>query len=570
MTKSKNIVLWLVWIIVVPSSIIYLSLNYPINFSSNWVDLLSFALIISGVAFFPFKVGNTTIFFINSVSFAAFLYFGLLVEIIITQISLISFFTIMKLQKHEYYRIATNSTMLLITSVGAATVYYMLGGINGSEALNVDQIIPIIGYMVSSIVINQIVISVFQSYILNRRFKVFDLTFFVDGFLTLVTFPFGLILYTMFVELDTLGIYFVGFPIILLSAVLSIYNRTQMINEYLHKTSEIGHELTKSLNVKSVLDTFLEEVKSIVPATHIYIFDISNANQSMSLIRYYNHTGSQFKNEIKLFKGEGFSGRVYESNTSMMLHNKSKIDQLRGHEFEDAVQSVIGVPILRNNLVVGVLTVGSTRPRAFEKHHLMLLEILANFLSVAIENARHYEAERRKSQHDQLTGLYNYRYLIEYIDAYAADLEAKGLNGSLSLIIMDLDSFKKINDTYGHEAGNEVLVELARRLERLIGDKGIIARYGGEEFTVILKDYEHERVLEIAENIRKCIADEPFLVYKPIDGQMEVTEINVTASIGVSTYPDHCDTPDEILRVADRAMYVGAKQRGKNRVSSII
>ncbi|MGM8214250.1 sensor domain-containing diguanylate cyclase [Bacillaceae bacterium W0354] len=568
MTKTKSIILWLVWLAIFPSLMVYLFLHYPTNFTENWFDFISFGIIISAVAFFPFRVGNTTIFFINGVSFAVFLYFGLIAEIILTQIALISLFTKIKLKKHENYRIATNSTMLLLTSVFSAGIYYALGGINGPEALNVDQITPIVGYVVSSILINQFILSIVQSYMHSQPFKMFERSLIVDSFLTLATFPLGLILYNMYVELDTLGIYFVGFPFILLSAVLSIYNRTQLLNEYLHTTSEIGHELTKSLNVKSVLDTFVKEVKRVIPATHVYIFDINNSNQSMSLIRYADKEGLNKNNEIKLFIGEGFSGRIYEQSNSKMLLKKSQIEDLRGHEFTADIQSALGVPILRNDVIVGVLTVASTTSRAFEKHHLMLLEILANFLSVAIENARHYEIERRKSQHDQLTGLYNYRYLIEYIDEYATDLEAKGLTEKLSVIIMDLDSFKKINDTYGHESGNEVLVELARRLERLIGDNGIVARYGGEEFTVVIKGMEHERVVEIAENIRRCIADEPFILYKPIDGIMEVKEINVTASIGVSTYPDYCDSPEEIVRKADRAMYVGAKQQGKNRVSS--
>ncbi len=569
MTKSKAITLWIIWLAVFPALMIYIFMHHPIHFTGNWIDFLSFALIICAVAFFPFKVGNTTIFFINSVSLAVFLYFGLVAEVLLSQLALIALFLKIRLPKKDFHRIATNSTILLMTSFISAHVYFFLGGTTGIDTLSSSQIIPIAGYMISSIIMNQLLLTIFQSFILGQTFKLLDSSFFVDGFLTLVTLPLGLVLYFIYVELETPGIYFVGFPIILLSAVLSIFNQTQRLNEYLHKTSEIGHELTKSLNVKSVLDTFVKEVKRVIPATHVYIFDITTRNQSMSLIRY-TKMDEIHQQEIKLYKGEGFSGRIYEQNSSRMLVKKSQIDKMKGHEFGAEVKSALGVPILRNDNVVGVLTVASNNSRAFEKYHLMLLEVLANFLSVAIENARHYEQERRKSQRDQLTGLYNYRYLVEYIDEYVADQEAKGIHESFSVIILDLDSFKKINDTYGHESGNEVLVELARRLERLIGDNGIIARYGGEEFTVLIKDKEHERVLEIAENIRRGIADEPFVLYKTINGLMEVQEINVTASIGVSTYPYNCESPQEVLKTADRAMYHGAKKKGKNKVSSAV
>lgn len=364
--------------------------------------------------------------------------------------------------------------------------------------------------------------------------------------------------------------FFVGVPFILLSIVFSYYHNTQLINKYLHTTSEIGHELSKSLNVKSVLDTFLDEIKYLIPASNIYVFDVSNESRMMDLIRFMDQEGNQLKKDLKLFRGEGFAGSVYEREKSIMMMRKKDIDQLNPEELPDETKSVMGVPIQRSGKIVGVLTVSSNELNAYEKYHLMLLEILANFLSVAIENARHYESAKTKSQRDQLTNLYNYRYFIEHIDEYAKDLEAKGIKENLSVIILDIDSFKAINDEHGHESGNEVLIELANRLERLFGHYGIIARYGGEEFTVLIKGMPHNDVIQIAEDIRYSIASEPFILYKTIDGNVEVQEINVTASIGVSTYPDQCETPQELIRNADRSMYVGAKRNGKNKVASIV
>ncbi|TFB24938.1 GGDEF domain-containing protein [Filobacillus milosensis] len=570
MARSKVITVWLIWLLVFPATMVYLYLEFSPDLTEHWVDLLAFAIVISAVAIFPVKVGTITVLFVNGISLAAFLYFGLFVEVVLSQIMFIPMFVVTKLKKDEAYRIATNSTMFIIVSLASAGVYYALGGTHGELMFNsFEQIVPIVGYILTSILVNQFCLSVFQTYLNGQKFFAFPKSLLIDTGLNLLVFPLGIVLYLMYVQIEAVAVFLVGIPFILLSIVFSYYHKTQRINKFLHTTSEIGHELSKSLNVKSVLDTFLSEIEKLIPTSHIYVFDITTESNSMSLIRYMDHQGTQIKKDYKLYRGEGFAGKVYDEEKSIMLTRKKDINDLYNHELAAGVNCVIGVPILRNNKIVGVLSVASHEINAYEKYHLMLLEILANFLSVAIENARHYEAAKTRMQRDQLTNLYNYRYFIEYLDGYASDLEAKGLSEILSVIILDLDSFKAINDNYGHESGNEVLTELSKRLVDYFGQYGIIARYGGEEFTILVKNMPHEEVVQLAEDIREAIAKEPFVLYKHINGNVEVQEINVTASIGVATYPNQCESPQELIRNADRSMYVGAKRNGKNKVASL-
>lgn len=570
MVKSKVITIWTIWLIAFPSLVTYAYLEFEPDFNDHWFDLLAFAIVIGAVAIFPIKVGNITVFFSNGVSLAAFLYFGLFVELVLIQLSLVALFIKIKLKKDEAHRIPTNSTMFLLTSVISAWVYYGLGGTHGALTFDsVEQVIPLVGYIFAVILVNQVFLSLLQWFMHGENLLAYPKSLLIDSGATLLAFPLGLVLYLMYLQIEAIAVFFVGIPFILLSIVFSYYHNTQRINKYLHTTSEIGHELSKSLNVKSVLDKFLNEINRLIPASNIYVFDVSNDSRMMDLIRFMDDQGNQFKKELKMYQGEGFSGTVYERKESIMLMRAKEIKQLAPHELPDGTKSVMGVPIQRSGKIVGILTVCSNDLNAYEKYHLMLLEILANFLSVAIENARHYESAKTKSQRDQLTELYNYRYFIEHIDEYAKDLEAKGIEENLSVIILDLDSFKAINDEHGHESGNEVLVELSRRLERLFGHYGIIARYGGEEFTVLIKGMPHDDVVQIAEDIRYSIASEPFVLYKAIDGNVEVKEINVTASIGVATYPEQCESPQELIRNADRSMYVGAKRNGKNKVASL-
>ncbi|GEL77449.1 sensor domain-containing diguanylate cyclase [Tenuibacillus multivorans] len=569
MAKSKVWTLWIIWLVTFPALMAYLFLEFSPDFSDYWFDLLAFAIVISAIAIFPIKIGNITVFFVNGVSLAAFLYFGLLAEVLLTQIALVALLVKDKLKKDQSYRIASNSTMLLLTSIAAAGVYYALGGEHGELAFNsFEETVPLIGYILSYILVNQIFIAILSAYLNGENLFKLPRTLFIDSGITLLGFPLGLVLYLMYLQIESIAVFIVGIPFVLLSTVFSYYHSSQRVNRYLHVTSEIGHELSKSLNVKSVLDTFLKEVKQLIPASHIYVFDIIRDSHTMSLIRYLDDQGLNLNKDSQLRRGQGFAGKVYEEQKSIMITRKKDLEELN-HELPANAKSALGVPILRNNKTVGVLSVASREFNAFEKYHLMLLEILANFLSVAVENARHYETAKNRSQKDQLTGLYNYRYFIEHIHEYASDLEAKGIEENLSVIILDLDSFKAINDQYGHESGNEVLAELAKRLKNLIGERGTIARYGGEEFTILVKGMTHEKVIDMAEEVRDEIANEPFVLYKTINGNVEVKEINVTASIGVATYPDQCETPQELIRNADRSMYIGAKRNGKNKVASL-
>jgi diguanylate cyclase (GGDEF)-like protein len=131
----------------------------------------------------------------------------------------------------------------------------------------------------------------------------------------------------------------------------------------------------------------------------------------------------------------------------------------------------------------------------------------------------------------------------------------------------DIDYFKKINDQYGHQAGDQILIKVAERLQNLVQKRGIVARYGGEEFVVLLPDADAEEAYQFAETIRKTIANHPFLVHNELDPSKSIVEVAITASIGVATAPRHAMDPVSLVKYADRALYIGAKRAGRNRVA---
>lgn len=189
---------------------------------------------------------------------------------------------------------------------------------------------------------------------------------------------------------------------------------------------------------------------------------------------------------------------------------------------------------------------------------LRALEVLANQTVNALEGARIHAQTRRKAVMDALTGLYNHGYFQETLATLAK--EHREANQPYTVLMMDLDNFKQVNDVHGHMAGDKMLKEVAGALMSCIRRGDIAARYGGEEFVILLPRCEMKTADEIAERIREAVAS----ISLPIKGDEEV--LSVTISIGIASAPKHGNDHKVILEKADHALYV-AKKQGKNRVS---
>lgn len=165
-------------------------------------------------------------------------------------------------------------------------------------------------------------------------------------------------------------------------------------------------------------------------------------------------------------------------------------------------------------------------------------------------------AQRRMAITDPLTGLHTRRFFEPSLELEAKRSARTG--ASLGILFIDLDHFKRVNDTYGHQAGDEVLIELARRLRMWCRSGDVIARYGGEEFAVLIPGVDAGQLSNRAESLRRAVADAPMAIGRHPD-------LRVTASIGTAVFPEDAATPDDAVRRADKAMYE-AKNAGRNRV----
>ena len=309
------------------------------------------------------------------------------------------------------------------------------------------------------------------------------------------------------------------------------------------------HDLSKLLSV--VLETAITAVGARAGA--IWLIAPSRAELALRVARGLDAKAADTRPPI----GEGIAGTVAKTRQSILVPGSTAPAPGR---WEPRERTVIAVPIESETQLIGVLALyGRGIPQPFDALDLDTVRSLARQAAVGIENVLLHQEAQRLSITDGLTSLWNYRYMNMRL---AQEVErAIRFSRALSVLVIDIDHFKQINDRFGHQRGDAILAELANRaVSETRGQVDTVARYGGEEFVLILPETPLEGGLVVAEKIRDSIASSPF-------GASGEEPITVTVSIGVACFPNHGTKPQMLIRAADQALYE-AKGRGRNRVVS--
>ena len=252
--------------------------------------------------------------------------------------------------------------------------------------------------------------------------------------------------------------------------------------------------------------------------------------------------------------GQGISGHVASTGNPLVIPGQ---EHVAPDDLEPRAGSQLSVPLFSQNRVLAVLNLYDKQEGHFTEADLRTIVSLCDQAGVAIENVLLHQEAQRMAIMDGLTGIWNHRW---FQIQFAQELDrAERFKRPFSLIVLDIDDFKIFNDTYGHQVGDFVLVELASRIRSSVRDVDMFARYGGEEFELLLSETDISGGLNAAEKIRGAIGGTPFVT------DMVPEPLNVTVSVGVASYPEAGLDAATIFKAADLAMYT-AKSQGKNRV----
>lgn len=233
------------------------------------------------------------------------------------------------------------------------------------------------------------------------------------------------------------------------------------------------------------------------------------------------------------------------------LSEKILVREVKGF---DPVTRISFTPVVKNKYLMGVIITGHTQDNLFDGEDVRFLEIICNQISMAIENAKLYEKVNNMANTDFLTGLYNRTYFFSHFGSIIANI---GDDKLLAVSMFDIDNFKNVNDRYGHDFGDIVLIGMAKVIKNMIRKDDIFARYGGEEFILIMQNITTEKANERLNQIREAIQESVF--------EHNGIRLSVTVSIGVAYFAKNSDTQDSIIKKADMALY-RAKKNGKNRI----
>ena len=328
-----------------------------------------------------------------------------------------------------------------------------------------------------------------------------------------------------------------------------LLNALERRNRELEVLIEIGKALTSTLDLEAVLNLIMDQVSRLLKSRAWSLLLRDEQSGALTFEIAVSPAAEQLKG-MRLGRGQGVAGWVAEHGEPLLIADvrqdsrfSAKIEP--GARF--VTHSLICVPIRSRDRILGVIElVNGLEERPFTEADLQILATIADYAAIAIENARNFKRISELVITDDLTGLYNSRHLHTLLDEEIERVNRFG--GKLSLIFIDLDFFKKVNDTRGHIVGSRTLAEIGQLIKANIRKVCKAARYGGDEFVIILPNTGKEGAVTLANRLHKVFREHAF-------HDESRKSFHLTASFGLATYPDDAVTKEELVRLADQAMY---------------
>ncbi|HBG45647.1 MAG TPA: sensor domain-containing diguanylate cyclase [Deltaproteobacteria bacterium] len=314
--------------------------------------------------------------------------------------------------------------------------------------------------------------------------------------------------------------------------------------------TELGKALTSSLDLKEILNKVMEKISELLRPKNwsLLLRDESTGELKFEIVV---GKGSEKLKDLRLKPGEGVAGWVARKKKPLLVPDVQKDPRFskKGDEVSNfTTQSIICVPLITRGRCLGVIELINKveEDKGFSEDDLLVLTTLADFTAIAIENAIFFNRVQELTITDDLTKLYNSRFLHSRLE-YEVE-RARRFRYELSMIFLDLDYFKDVNDTHGHLIGSKLLKEIAQLILSLTRNVDMVCRYGGDEFIVMMPGTPKKSAALVAEKLRNSFREAVFL---KDDG----LNLHLTASFGVATFPWDARDKDELIQKADHAMY---------------
>ena len=327
-----------------------------------------------------------------------------------------------------------------------------------------------------------------------------------------------------------------------------VFTLKQQADE-LDALKKLSLNLTSSLDLQTVLDAVVTEAMRLVKnarSAHIFLYE----NGKLEFGAALNDDGVR-NTPLAMPRLHGLTYTVARTGQQIIIEEMQK-HPLYANTPSEWLGSIIGMPLKFNDTIVGVMNLSRTTRGGFSSSELRLLGLLADQAAVAISNASLHQTVSRQAYSDIVTGLPNRRALDERLEEEVINSRRSG--NTFAVIMLDVDGFKSVNDTYGHAVGDQVLRSMFNYLATGLRSTDFLARYGGDELTLILSQSDPPSAMVVVQKILEKVADYTFDVP---GGQ----KIHLGLSCGIAMFPVHANTAANLLRAADEALYRAKKQQ---------
>jgi diguanylate cyclase (GGDEF)-like protein len=311
---------------------------------------------------------------------------------------------------------------------------------------------------------------------------------------------------------------------------------------------DVAKALTSSLNLDSVLQTILEKMAAYFQPDTWSLLMVDEASDELYFAIAVGDAADTLR-KLRLKMGEGIAGWVAKHGEPLLVPDVAtdprfakRIDEMTQWK----TRSIICVPLRSRRRVLGVIQLINCSTEAFGENEMFFLGALCDYAAIAIENARAVEKIQELTITDDCTGLYNARHLYKTLESEV--YRAARFGYEFTVLFIDLDHFKLVNDTHGHLVGSKLLAEVGYAIKANLRLIDFAFRYGGDEFAILLPQTSKDSALVVARRLRQAFRESRFVV--------NGIDLNVRASIGMATYPEDAKSAHEIIRQADEMMYV--------------
>jgi len=311
---------------------------------------------------------------------------------------------------------------------------------------------------------------------------------------------------------------------------------------------DVAKALTSSLNLDSVLQTIMEKVAAYFRPDTWSLLMTDDERRELYFAIAVGDASASLKS-VRLKIGEGIAGWVAEHGEPLVVPDVS-LDERFNSRIDDLTRwktrSILCVPLSSKNKILGVIQLINVDMSTFGADQFMLLQALADYAAIAVDNARAVEKIQELTITDDCTGLYNARHLYNTIDSEVYRSIRFGYE--FSVVFLDLDRFKLVNDNHGHLIGSRLLAEIGATVKSHLRLIDYAFRYGGDEFVALLPQTSKQSALVVARRLRDILRNTKFHLGQGID-------LNVRASMGVASFPDDAKNAHDLIRQADEMMY---------------